>query len=187
MANVELLVIASKPESRHVSKLSDRLKQAKIDADMSIKQIVKRATDAGYELSDYSAKVYTNGKHSQSPQPETLRALAYALRVPEDEVFKLAGLPVSSHFEPHRDADLLTATQRDAVNQIIRLLAEGNKNASPSTTQESGTPGETNQDQKTPDPPLDRLGYDLAATTGQRALDEEDANASTRGEENQDT
>ena len=178
-------MIASKPESRHVSKLSDRLQQAKIDADMSIAQIVKRANDAGYELSDYSAKVYTNGKHSQSPQPETLRALAYALRVPEDEIFKLAGLPVSSHFEPHRDADLLTATQRDAVNQIIRLLAEGNKNASPSTTQEPGTPSETVEGEKTPDPPLDRLGYDLAATTGHRALDADDEAASQRGEEPQ--
>lgn len=154
-----------------MSKLSERLQQAKTDAGLSISQIVKRATDAGYELSDYSAKVYTNGKHPKSPQPDTLKALAYALRVSEREVFELAGLPQSAPFEPHRDADLLTPPQRTAVNEIIRLLAEGNKHVSSSTASEPGTPSKE-EPQKIPD--LTKEGMGLAAYKGRRARDSED-------------
>lgn len=169
-----------------VSKLSDRLQQAKAEHGLSISQIVNRAVKAGYELSDYSAKVYTNGKHPARPKVETLEALAYALKVPEAELMELAGLPDRRTFSPHEDADLLTTAQQNAVNEIIRLLAEGNRNdSSPFDSQAEGTPGEADQGEKTPAPPLDRLGYDLAAMTGERALDREDEAASRRGEEPQ--
>lgn len=113
-----------------VSKLSDRLAKAKRELDISTRQMAERAEANGYKLSDYNAKVYTSGKHSKNPDASTLEALSYVLRVPLAEVRELAGLPVDTEpFEAHQSADMLTATQRAAVNEIIRLLAEGNKGA----------------------------------------------------------
>lgn len=113
-----------------MSKLSDRLAQAKRELDISTRQMAERAEANGYKLSDYNAKVYTNGKHSQNPDPSTLEALAFVLRVPLSEVRELAGLPSETEpFQAHASADLLTPPQRTAVNEIIRLLAESNKGA----------------------------------------------------------
>jgi transcriptional regulator with XRE-family HTH domain len=117
-------------EGDPVSKLSDRLSKAKRELDISTRQMAERAEANGYKLSDYNAKVYTNGKHSQNPDPSTLEALSYVLRVPLAEVRELAGLPAETEpFEAHASADLLTPPQRTAVNEIIRLLAESNKGA----------------------------------------------------------
>lgn len=120
------------------------------------------AQDAGYQLSNYSATVYTNGKHPAKASAATLEALAYVLRVPLDEVRELAGMPpVHGKFELAPEADTLTAPQRTAVNEIIRLLADGNQKAgegnadsSPSNTQAAGSAASR------PDM------YDLAADTG---------------------
>ncbi|WP_347031766.1 helix-turn-helix domain-containing protein [Brevibacterium paucivorans] len=90
-----------------------------------------------------------------------------------------------------QESVLTQATDVELLAEIARRFARTrerrNDDSSPSTTTKSGAPSEEGEGEKTPQPPLDRLGYSLAATTGQRALDEEDANASTRGEENQDT
>ena len=119
LATVELPPNGNPEKVESVSKLSDRLQQAKAEHGLSISQIVNRAVEAGYELSDYSAKVYTNGKHPARPKVETLEALAYALKVPEAELMELAGLPDRRTFSPHEDADLLTTAQQNAVNEII--------------------------------------------------------------------
>ena len=88
------------------------------------------AQDAGYQLSNYSATVYTNGKHPAKASAATLEALAYVLRVPLDEVRELAGMPpVHGKFDPAPEADTLTAPQRAAVNEVIRQLAEANAKA----------------------------------------------------------
>ena len=187
LASVDLGIPVHPAESGVVSKLSDRLAQAKHELGLSTRQIQERAERGGYKLSSYSATVYTNGKHPAKPDLATLEALAYALKVPEAELMELAGLPDRRTFSPHEDADLLTTAQQNAVNEIIRLLAEGNRNDSSSfDSQEAGTPSEADESQKTPAPPLDRLGVDLAALKGERALDADDAAASRRGEEPQD-
>lgn len=113
-----------------VSDLSDRLAAAKNELGISSQRMSDTAQDAGYQLSNYSATVYTNGKHPAKASAATLEALAYVLRVPLDEVRELAGMPpVHGKFDPAPEADTLTAPQRTAVNEIIRLLADGNQKA----------------------------------------------------------
>ena len=113
-----------------MSRLSDRLAEAKRELEISNREMESRAKAAGLSLSSYNASVYTSGKHPETPDPQTLEALAYVLRVPLDEVRELADLgPADEPFQPHRSADLLTPPQRTAVNEIIRLLADGNRKA----------------------------------------------------------
>lgn len=141
---------------------------------MTQSQLLERAEALGQPMSKGNLSKYLNGAHPEKPHETTVKALAAVFNLKVSEIEEVI-TPVDGYpYTPPSDARLLTATQRDAVNQIIRLLAEGNKNASPSTTQEPGTPGEADQDQKTPAPPLDRLGYDLAAHKAPRARDNED-------------
>lgn len=113
-----------------MSDLSDRLADAKRKLGISTQKMSDLAQDAGYQLSNYSATVYTNGKHPAKASAATLEALAYVLRVPLAELRELAGLPQQhGKFEPAPEADSLTAPQRAAVNEIIRLLADGNTGA----------------------------------------------------------
>lgn len=145
-----------------VSDLSDRLADAKRKLDISTQKMADLAQDAGYQLSSYSATVYTNGKHPAKASDATLEALSYVLRVPLAELRELAGLPQQhGKFELAPEADTLTAPQRAAVNEVIRQLAEANAKAgeghadsSPSNTQAAGSAASR------PDM------YDLAADTG---------------------
>lgn len=139
-----------------VSKLSDRLAKAKRELDISTRQMADRAEANGYKLSDYNAKVYTNGKHSKSPDASTLEALSFVLRVPLAEVRELAGLPAETEpFEAHPSSDLLTAPQRAAVNEIIRLMAEGNKGADDASQAEDQAGSSENVQGAGPGTPID--------------------------------
>lgn len=77
-----------------------------------------------------------------------------------------------------QESALTQATDVELLAEIARRFARTRErrdsDSSPSITQEQGTPSETHQDQKTPEPPLDRLGYDLAAYKAPRARDNED-------------
>ena len=113
-----------------VSELSDRLAAAKIKLGISTRKMSELAQANGYRLSNYSATVYTNGSHPATADPATLEALAFVLRLPPNEVRRLAGIaPDLGEFEPDESANLLTRSQRSAVNEIIRQLAEANTRA----------------------------------------------------------
>lgn len=130
LARVDLYRPPTSAKVIPVSDLSDRLAAAKNELGISSQRMSDTAQDAGYQLSNYSATVYTNGKHPAKASAATLEALAYVLRVPLDEVRELAGMPpVHGKFDPAPEADTLTAPQRTAVNEIIRLLADGNQKA----------------------------------------------------------
>lgn len=112
-----------------MSDLSDRLSRAKDELGISTRQISAAAERAGYKVSNATAAVYTNGKHGK-PDAKTVEALSVVLRVPLVELRRLAGLPqVHGKFDPVPEADTLTAPQRNAVNEIIRQLAEANTRA----------------------------------------------------------
>ena len=173
-----------------MSKLSDRLSDAKRELGLSAAGIVRAAEKGGYTLSDYNAKVYISGKHGD-PKAETLEALSYALRVPLSELRALAGLPDDlGEFEADASARMLTRPQRDAVNEIIRLLAAGNTGADHDTddtvtplsarSREGTTPETTPQKMKP-------LPADYAADQGPSAGEEGWAEAQQLGEESQDT
>ena len=113
-----------------VSELSDHLAAAKSKLGISTRKMSELAQANGYRLSNYSATVYTNGSHPATADPATLAALAFVLRLPLDEVRRLAGLPSDlGEFEPDESANLLTRPQRAAVNEIIRQFAEANTRA----------------------------------------------------------
>ena len=112
-----------------MSKFSDRLARAKTDLGVSTRAAADRAKAQGYRLSANSVSLYTRDGHPD-PDGKTVEALAYALRVPEVELRELAGLPEQyGKFEPAPEADSLTRSQRSAVNEIIRQLAEANTRA----------------------------------------------------------
>ncbi|MBM6588818.1 hypothetical protein [Brevibacterium sp. RIT 803] len=113
-----------------MSELSDRLAAAKNKLGISTRKMSELAQANGYRLSNYSATVYTNGSHPATADPATLEALAFVLRLPSNEVRRLAGIaPDLGEFEPDESANLLTRSQRSAVNEIIRQLAEANTRA----------------------------------------------------------
>lgn len=113
-----------------VSKLTERFAQAREELDLSVRAVVSAAEKGGYRLSIGSVSKYTKGSTGTVPDEATLAALSYALRVPLDEARELAGLPVEqTEFIPHPSASRLTPRQRDAVNEIIRLLAESEQKA----------------------------------------------------------
>jgi len=66
------------------------------------------------------------------PRADRIKALARGMGVPEDEVRKAADMAPSMgdfRLTPERqaDAETLSAAQRHAVEEIIRLLADGNR------------------------------------------------------------
>lgn len=101
----------------------------------------------------------------------------------------LAGYWADEASAPEADA-LQSASDVELLAEIARRFArsreEQGNDSSSFDSQAEGTPGEADQGEKTPAPPLDRLGYDLAAMSGERALDREDEAAQQRGEEPQD-
>lgn len=85
------------------------------------------ADAAGTTTSTISAMV----TGSRDTDGEILNRVAAALMVDPKVVFGWAGRARSQGrpFEPHRDADLLTAEEQDAVNELIRLLALAKRKA----------------------------------------------------------
>lgn len=67
-------------EGDPVSKLSDRLAEAKTELGISTRRMVEEAAKGGYSLSNHSASVYTSGKHPERPDPRTLEALGGVVR-----------------------------------------------------------------------------------------------------------
>ena len=96
------------------------------------------------------------------------------------------GLPVEV-----RITDISAASNDELLIELQRRLKDVSHDLSdqndshPPTPPQPRAPGEADEVEKTPAPPLDRLGYDLAAMTGERALDREDEAARRRGEEPQ--
>lgn len=112
-----------------MSRFSDRLARAKADLGVSTRAAADRAKANGHRLSANTVSLYTRDGHPD-PDSDTVAALAYALRVPLDELRQLAGLPDDlGEFRPDASANLLTRQQRNAVNEIIRLFAAGNTGA----------------------------------------------------------
>ena len=173
-----------------MSKLSDRLAARKAELnDVSVRAVSDRAKAAGHQLSQNTVAKYLRADHPQ-PTPATLDALATGFRLPPSELYRLADArQAGPPFEPHKSADLLTAPQRAAVNEIIRLLADGNQGAAHDTDDtvtplsarsRPGTTPETTPQKMRP------LPADYAADQGPSAGEEGWAQAQELGEESQD-
>lgn len=62
-------------------------------------------------------------------QPETIEGMAQAFRVSDETIgqWTQAATQQVSAYEPPREASLLTPRQREAVDEVIRLFAAGNR------------------------------------------------------------
>lgn len=124
------------------------------------------------------------------PAPATIDGLSRAFGVSKDTILsrvaQAMGLPVEV-----RITDISAASNDELLIELQRRLKDVSHDLSdqndshPPTPPQPRAPGEADESQKTPAPPLDRLGYDLAALKGERALDREDEAARRRGEESQ--
>lgn len=87
----------------------------------------------------------------QRPRPNVLEAFAKVFDVPVSDLEEAATFTGNEPFVPDRSSDLLTPPQRTAVNEIIRLLADGNRKA--------GEQGERNTS------PMNQAGDDADSVT----------------------
>lgn len=112
-----------------VSRLSDLLTELKSRRQLTNPQIVESAKRKGMKLSGGNVSNYLNGKHPENPPLATLEAFAKVFGVPVSELEEAAAYTGREPFKPDPTSDRLTQPQRNAVNEIIRLLAAGNQGA----------------------------------------------------------
>jgi hypothetical protein len=106
-----------------VSALSDALNAAN-DLGWSAREISRRT---GGKISHSVVADYLNGRGSAHPKEYVLAAFAEVFpRLTVQMLRELAGLPAGEKepYEPPEEAHRLTARQRRAVDELIRLLAE---------------------------------------------------------------
>lgn len=108
-----------------MSALSELLKQRVATQKIGVREIARRAQDRGHSLSHGTVSKYLSGQHPEVPAEETLRAFHDVLDIPLEQLRKAAGLPAGAPgpYTPPSEADRLDLDQREAVDQIIRLLA----------------------------------------------------------------
>jgi hypothetical protein len=108
-----------------MSELSEMLTAANVDG-LSYDQIEARARAAGFDLSHGTAHVYMSGRHRKVSRKylEALVAVFPSLKL--DELMRAAELPPDyGPYEPPEQASALSPQERDALNTIIKSMAQG--------------------------------------------------------------
>lgn len=93
----------------------------------NIPSISQLARDAGVSVETARRIVYGT---RANPSEETMRRIASALRIPASLAGEWVGLTLHDRqapYEPPREASLLSQRQREAVDEVIRLFAAGNR------------------------------------------------------------
>jgi transcriptional regulator with XRE-family HTH domain len=110
-----------------VSKLTDRLKEAK--GDRSIDDIAAYATKHGHKISRSVVAKYLQDRQSSKPPVKTLDALAVGFGIDPRELRELAGYGRGElgAWRPPAESASLTRDQRDALDRLIKTMvrAEG--------------------------------------------------------------
>lgn len=119
-----------------MSQLSELLVRLKTEARLTNPQIVERAKSQGLHLSLGNVSNYLTGKHPDQPSESTLIAFATVFNIPISELVRAAAHTGREPFTPDPISDRLTARQRAAVNEMIRLLAEGSPAVQPDKEQD---------------------------------------------------
>ncbi|WFN91514.1 helix-turn-helix domain-containing protein [Gordonia sihwensis] len=138
-----------------MSALSDRLNEAR--GDRSVREI-GRAANKVNGTGESTVIPYFNGKHG-TPSLPVLTALADVLDVPLSELRTAAGLPAGERlpYKPPAEADLLSRSQRTALDALIKSIvetrgADHDADTKPASDADrppaSGTPRETHQGKK---------------------------------------
>lgn len=105
-----------------VSKLTDRLKEAK--SDRSIDDIAALAVQHGHHLSRGTVAKYLRDEQGPRPPVKTLDALAAGFRIDPREVRELAGYTPGElgPWSPPDESASLTRDQRDALDRLIKSM-----------------------------------------------------------------
>ena len=138
-----------------MSALSDRLNEAR--GDRSVREIGRAAKKVN-GTGESTVIPYFNGKHG-TPSLPVLTALADVLDVPLSELRIAAGLPAGERlpYKPPAEADLLSRSQRTALDALIKSIVETRGSDHDTDTQPasdadrppaSGTPRETREGEK---------------------------------------
>ncbi|WP_113903484.1 hypothetical protein [Brevibacterium sanguinis] len=149
--------------------------------------IVARSEELGVPISKGNVSRYLSGNHSK-PTWSTLNSFATVFDVPVEVLEEAAAFTGREPFTPDPRSDLLTAPQRAAVNEIIRLMAEANQragdgHATTSHTRAGGRPDQSERSLYVVQPPS---AEETAASTAPSRAKEEKKKSQQRGEETQD-
>lgn len=162
-----------------MSGLSDLLQHLNTEG-WSSRRIERETEKHGRKISYATVSRYLNGTHPRNPDAGTLQALADAFGVHVNELRNVLGRPgVGEPFDLGEDGARLTGPQREAIRTTVRLFVEQNDALADRPQPDGATIHELRP----------RAWYeedDVAADTGVRELDVEDAEAAGRGEESQD-
>lgn len=177
-----------------MSALSELLAQRVAAQKIGVREIARRAQERGHTLSHGTVSKYLSGRHPEVPAEETLRALHDVLGIPLEQLREAAGLPVGlpEPYRPPAEADRLDPEQREAVDQVIRLLARksvmGNAQQPAPKTPAGDEPASKVHDLNQPDQDRDmdaRVAELLAGPHAARRGTPEHAPDDTTGEESQ--
>ncbi|MEU2418829.1 helix-turn-helix transcriptional regulator [Brachybacterium paraconglomeratum] len=162
-----------------MSGLSDLLQHLNTEG-WSSRRIERETEKHGRKISYATVSRYLNGTHPRNPDAGTLQALADAFGVHVNELRNALGRPgVGEPFDLGEDGARLTGPQREAIRTTVRLFVEQNDALADRPQPDGATIRELR-----PRPWYEE--EDVAADTGVRELDVEDAEAAGRGEESQD-
>lgn len=119
--------------------LSNLLNELNVN-ELSSRQIEAAAEKRGHKLSYATASRYLKGTHPATPSADVLEALAAVFSTDVNNLRHAAGQPsVSDRFELPPEADQLDPDERQAVVNLVRVMAgkkkagDGNAEATPLT------------------------------------------------------
>lgn len=103
-----------------VSELSELLRASGVTA----RQAAKRAEDLGIELPYGTIAAYWTPRHPQHPSEETLEGLAAVTNLSLRRLRRVAGMAEgeAQPWTPPPEANRLTRKQRDALEQLIKVI-----------------------------------------------------------------
>ena len=162
-----------------MSGLSDYLQRLNKDS-WSLRRISQEAERHGHQVNYTTVRKYLNGEHG-APSAEVLAALAAAFRVDVNDMRDAASRPgVGEPFQLGAESARLTASQRDAVRHVVRVMLEHGDELEDLPQPDGITPGERRRG-----PSQDDFAR-AADDSGPSLLEADDAQAAARGEESQD-
>lgn len=107
--------------------LSDLLNELNRE-NWSTRQIEDRTERLGMKVSNGAVGRYLKGTHPAKPSPRVLKALAAVFRVDENRLREAANqAPTLDRFELPAEADVLDPDERQAVVNLVRVMARNRK------------------------------------------------------------
>ncbi|MFI8595896.1 helix-turn-helix domain-containing protein [Rothia koreensis] len=134
--------------------------------DLSSRRISELAARKGHDVHYTTISRYLSGKHPVPPRYDVLEAFAVALSVPVSELAEAAQVaPRLSKFELPDEADALDEQERQAVVNLVRVMASKKRSTTSSKTHSPAIEPvnlvESAEGNRAPR--LERGGIDLAA------------------------